>query len=135
MKFLIVDDSPTMLRIIRNALQEIGYDDIVEAEDGEDALEKLEENAPDFVVTDWNMPNMNGVDLTSNIRNHPEYSDLPILMITTRGMKEDVKTAMKAEVNNYIVKPFEPEVLEEKVDSCLERLRRRLRAPLSLSRT
>ncbi|WP_263788887.1 response regulator [Salinibacter grassmerensis] len=120
MKFLIVDDSPTMLRIIRNALQEIGYDDIVEAEDGEDALEKLEENAPDFVVTDWNMPNMNGVDLSSNIRNHPEYSDLPILMITTRGMKEDVKTAMKAEVNNYIVKPFEPEVLEEKVDSCLE---------------
>ena len=120
MKFLIVDDSPTMLRIIRNALQEIGYDDIVEAEDGEDALEKLEENAPDFVVTDWNMPNMNWVDLTSNIRNHPEYSDLPILMITTRGMKEDVKTAMKAEVNNYIVKPFEPEVLEEKVDSCLE---------------
>ncbi|MCS3645376.1 response regulator [Salinibacter ruber] len=120
MKFLIVDDSPTMLRIIRNALQEIGYDDIVEAEDGEDALEKLEENAPEFVVTDWNMPNMNGVDLTSNIRNHPEYSDLPILMITTRGMKEDVKTAMKAEVNNYIVKPFEPEVLEEKVDSCLE---------------
>ncbi|MCS4195262.1 response regulator [Salinibacter ruber] len=120
MKFLIVDDSPTMLRIIRNALQEIGYDDIVEAEDGEDALEKLEENALDFVVTDWNMPNMNGVDLTSNIRNHPEYSDLPILMITTRGMKEDVKTAMKAEVNNYIVKPFEPEVLEEKVDSCLE---------------
>ncbi|MCS3671835.1 two-component system chemotaxis response regulator CheY [Salinibacter ruber] len=120
MKFLIVDDSPTMLRIIRNALQEIGYNDIVEAEDGEDALEKLEENAPDFVVTDWNIPNMNGVDLTSNIRNHPEYSDLPILMITTRGMKEDVKTAMKAEVNNYIVKPFEPEVLEEKVDSCLE---------------
>jgi two-component system chemotaxis response regulator CheY len=120
MKFLIVDDSPTMLRIIRNALQEIGYDDIVEAEDGEDALETLEDTAPDFVVTDWNMPNMNGVDLTSNIRNHPEYSDLPILMITTRGMKEDVKTAMKAEVNNYIVKPFEPEVLEEKVDSCLE---------------
>jgi two-component system chemotaxis response regulator CheY len=120
MKFLIVDDSPTMLRIIRNALQKIGYDDIVEAEDGEDAMEKLEENAPDFVVTDWNMPNMNGVDLTVNIRNHPEYSDLPILMITTRGMKEDVKTAMKAEVNNYIVKPFEPEVLEEKVDSCLE---------------
>ena len=120
MKFLIVDDSPTMLRIIRNALQEIGYDDIVEAEDGEDALEKLEDAAPDFVVTDWNMPNMNGVDLANNIRSHPDYSDLPILMITTRGMKEDVKTAMKAEVNNYIVKPFEPEVLEEKVDSCLE---------------
>jgi two-component system chemotaxis response regulator CheY len=120
MKFLIVDDSPTMLRIIRNALEEIGYDDIVEAEDGEDALGKLEEADPDFVVTDWNMPNMNGVDLTANIRDHPQYSGLPVLMITTRGMKEDVKTAMKAEVNNYIVKPFEPEVLEEKIDSCLE---------------
>jgi two-component system chemotaxis response regulator CheY len=120
MKFLIVDDSPTMLRIIRNALEEIGYDNIVEAEDGEDALEKLEEADPDFVVTDWNMPNMNGVDLTNNIRNHPQYSNLPVLMITTRGMKEDVKTAMKAEVNNYIVKPFEPEVLEEKINSCLE---------------
>jgi len=120
MKFLIVDDSPTMLRIIRNALEEIGYDDIVEAEDGEDAFGKLEDADPDFVVTDWNMPNMNGVDLATNIRNHPEYADVPILMITTRGMKEDVKTAMKAEVNNYIVKPFEPEVLEEKVNSCLE---------------
>ena len=120
MKFLIVDDSPTMLRIIRNALEEIGYDDIVEAEDGEDALGKLEDADPDFVVTDWNMPNMNGVDLTANIRNHPQYSGLPVLMITTRGMKEDVKTAMKAEVNNYIVKPFEPEVLEEKINSCLE---------------
>jgi len=117
MKFLIVDDSPTMLRIIRNALEEIGYDDIVEAEDGEDAFGKLEDADPDFVVTDWNMPNMNGVDLATNIRNHPEYADVPILMITTRGMKEDVKTAMKAEVNNYIVKPFEP---EEKVNSSLE---------------
>ena len=120
MKFLIVDDSPTMLRIIRNALQKIGYDDVVEAEDGEDALGKLEDADPDFVVTDWNMPNMNGVDLTANIRDHPEHADVPILMITTRGMKEDVKTAMKAQVNNYIVKPFEPEVLKEKVDSCLE---------------
>jgi len=120
MKFLIVDDSPTMLRIIRNALKEIGYDDIVEAEDGEDAMEKLEAEGPDFVVTDWNMPNMNGVDLATNIREHPEYSDLPILMITTRGMKEDVKTAMEAEVNNYIVKPFEPDVLDEKINHCLE---------------
>lgn len=120
MRFLIVDDSPTMLRIIRNALQKIGYDDIVEAEDGEDALGKLEDADPDFLVTDWNMPNMNGVDLTNNIRNHSQYSDIPVLMITTRGMKEDVKTAMEAEVNNYIVKPFEPEVLKEKIDSCLE---------------
>ncbi|MFB6272782.1 MAG: response regulator [Salinibacter sp.] len=120
MKFLIVDDSPTMLRIIRNALKEIGYEDIEEAEDGQDAMEKLEGTSPDFVITDWNMPKMNGVDLAKNIRNHPQYARLPILMITTRGMKEDVKTAMKAEVNNYIVKPFEPEVLDEKIDHCLE---------------
>jgi len=120
MKFLIVDDSPTMLRIIRNALNEIGYDDVEEAEDGEEAMEILESTSPDFVITDWNMPNMNGVDLTKNIRAHPQYGHIPILMITTRGMKEDVKTAMKAEVNNYIVKPFEPEVLDEKIDHCLE---------------
>ncbi len=120
MKFLIVDDSPTMLRIIRNALNEIGYSEIDEAGDGQEAMEMLESSSPDFVVTDWNMPNMNGVDLARNIRNHPRYGGLPILMITTRGMKEDVKTAMKAEVNNYIVKPFEPEVLDEKINHCLQ---------------
>jgi two-component system chemotaxis response regulator CheY len=120
MKFLIVDDSPTMLRIIRNALNEIGHDNIDEASDGEEAMTMLESSDPDFVVTDWNMPNMNGVDLARNIRDHPQYKNLPILMITTRGMKEDVKTAMKAQVNNYIVKPFEPEVLDEKIDHCLQ---------------
>jgi two-component system chemotaxis response regulator CheY len=120
MKFLIVDDSPTMLRIIRNALKEIGYDEVEEAEDGQEAMNMLESVSPDFVITDWNMPNMNGVDLAKNIRNHPEYGRVPILMITTRGMKEDVKTAMKADVDNYIVKPFEPEVLDEKVEDCLE---------------
>ncbi len=119
MKFLIVDDSPTMLRIIRNALKEIGYDEVEEAEDGQEAMNMLESVSPDFVITDWNMPNMNGVDLAKNIRNHPDYGRVPILMITTRGMKEDVKTAMKADVDNYIVKPFEPEVLDEKVEDCL----------------
>lgn len=120
MQFLIVDDSPTMLRIIRNALKEIGYDEVEEAEDGQEAMDMLESVSPDFVVTDWNMPNMNGVDLAKNIRNHPDYGHVPILMITTRGMKEDVKTAMEADVDNYIVKPFEPEVLDEKIESILE---------------
>lgn len=120
MKFLIVDDSPTMLRIIRNALKEIGYDEVEEAEDGQEALNMLESVSPDFVITDWNMPNMNGIDLAKNIRDHPQYGHVPILMITTRGMKEDVKTAMKADVDNYIVKPFEPQVLDEKVGDCLE---------------
>jgi len=120
MQFLIVDDSPTMLRIIRNALNEIGYSDIDEAGDGEEAIKMMATTDPDFVITDWNMPNMDGVELATTLRNHPEYRHLPILMITTRGMKEDVKTAMRAEVNNYIVKPFEPEVLDEKIDHCLQ---------------
>ncbi len=116
MRFLVVDDSPTMRRIVCNALREIGYEDIEEAEDGEDAIETLEASSPDFVITDWNMPNMNGLDLTKSIRNHAQHAHLPILMITTRGMKEDVVTAMQAKVNNYIVKPFTPDVLREKID-------------------
>lgn len=116
MKFLIVDDSPTMRRIVCNALREIGYSDLEEAEDGSRALEKLGTAAVDFVITDWNMPNMNGLDLTKTIRSHPRLNELPILMITTRGMKEDVLAAMHARVNNYIVKPFTPEVLRDKIN-------------------
>ena len=116
MKFLVVDDSPTMRRIVCNALKEIGYTDLVEAGDGNEALEQLEATGPDFVITDWNMPNMNGLDLTKSIRAHATYGHLPILMITTRGMKEDVLEAMQARVNNYVVKPFTPQVLREKID-------------------
>ncbi len=119
MKFLVVDDSPTMRRIVCNALREIGYDELSEAEDGEDALEKLDAEPVDFLVTDWNMPNVNGLELTREIRNHPERGELPILMITTRGMKEDVMDAMQARVNNYVVKPFTPDVLREKIDLIL----------------
>lgn len=120
MKFLVVDDSPTMRRIVCNALREIGYDELSEAEDGEDALEKLDAEPVDFLVTDWNMPNVNGLELTREIRNHPERGELPILMITTRGMKEDVMDAMQARVNNYVVKPFTPDVLREKIDLILK---------------
>ena len=116
MKFLVVDDSPTMRRIVCNALKEIGYTDLVEAGDGEEALDQLEAHSPEFVITDWNMPNMNGLELTRAIRAHATYGELPILMITTRGMKEDVLEAMKARVNNYVVKPFTPQVLREKID-------------------
>lgn len=119
MKFLIVDDSPTMRRIVSNALSEIGHEEVAEAENGSDALATLDDDSVDFVITDWNMPEMDGLELTKSIRNHAEYSDLPILMITTRGMKEDVMAAMQAEVNNYIVKPFTPDVLEEKIDLVL----------------
>ena len=119
MKFLVVDDSPTMRRIICNALTEIGYTEVLEAEDGMQALEKLNIVPIDFVITDWNMPNMNGLALTKNIRNHPDLTELPVLMITTRGMQEDVIAAMHARVNNYIVKPFTPLTLREKIDMVL----------------
>ena len=120
MKFLVVDDSPTMRRIIRNALGELGYDDMAEAEDGSKALQVLEEEAIDFIITDWNMPNTNGLQLTKAVRSHSEYGRLPILMITTRGMKEDVITAMKARVSSYVIKPFTPDVLEEKINLSLQ---------------
>lgn len=120
MKFLVVDDSPTMRRIVCNALEEIGYDDIVEAEDGEDALEQLNSHAIDFLITDWNMPNMDGLELAKAVRGDSDLSHLPILMVTTRGMKEDVVEAMQADVDNYIVKPFTPDVMEEKIESILQ---------------
>ncbi len=120
MKFLVVDDSPTMRRIVTNALKEIGYEDVAEAEDGEDAVTKLESHSFDFLVTDWNMPNMNGLELTQHVRSHETYGDMPILMVTTRGMKEDVMAAMQARVNNYVVKPFTPDVLREKIEMILK---------------
>lgn len=120
MKFLVVDDSPTMRRIICNALREIGYTEMLEAEDGQEAIEKLNIVPIDFVITDWNMPNMNGLSLTKSIRKHPDLKDLPVLMITTRGMHEDVIAAMYARVNNFIVKPFTPLVLREKIDMVLK---------------
>ena len=106
MKFLVVDDSSTMRRIVCNALRDLGHTDLVEAADGAEALDQLEATRPDFVVTDWNMPNLNGLELTKSIRGHAEFGGLPILMITTRGMKEDVLAAMQARVNNYGVKGF-----------------------------
>lgn len=120
MKFLVVDDSPTMRRIICNSLRDIGYTELQEAEDGQEALERLNLMPFDFVITDWNMPNMNGLALTKSIRSHPDLDEIPILMITTRGMQEDVIAAMHARVNNYIVKPFTPGVLREKIDTILK---------------
>ncbi len=122
MKFLIVDDSPTMRRIVANSLQSLGYNNIVEAEDGKDAVGKLESEKFDFVITDWNMPNMTGLELTKYIRSEPKFGNLPILMVTTRGLKQDVIEALQAKVNNYIIKPFTPPVLKEKIDAILSSL-------------
>jgi len=120
MKFLVVDDSPTMRRIVCNALRDIGYSEVVEAEDGNDALDKIDAHTFEFIITDWNMPNMNGLDLTKSIREHDQIGEIPILMITTRGMQEDVIAAMQARVNNYIVKPFTAKILREKIDMILK---------------
>ncbi len=119
MRFLVVDDSPTMRRIVINALKTFGYSEFVEAGEGQEALTKLASDPVDFVITDWNMPIMNGLDLTRAIRSTPNYSNLPILMVTTRGLKQDIIEALKAKVNNYVVKPFTPQVLKEKIDAVL----------------
>jgi two-component system chemotaxis response regulator CheY len=106
-----------MRRIVINALHSFGYDNIVEAEDGLDAYNKLQAEPVDFVVTDWNMPNMNGLELTKAIRGNNKFASLPILMVTTRGLKQDIIEALQARVNNYVVKPFTPQVLKEKIDA------------------
>jgi two-component system chemotaxis response regulator CheY len=123
MHFLVVDDSPTMRRIVINALKTFGFEDVVEAEDGQDALAKLQQNKVDFVITDWNMPNMTGLELTKAIRTDDKFKHLPILMVTTRGLKSDIVEALKAKVNNYVVKPFTPQVLREKIGAVLKALK------------
>lgn len=119
MKFLVVDDSPTMRRIVINALKSFGYNDVIEAADGELAVDQLNAEKVDFVITDWNMPNMTGLELTQYIRGNEKFKSIPILMVTTRGLKADIIEALKARVNNYVVKPFTPQVLKEKMDAVL----------------
>lgn len=114
-KIMFVEDSPTMRRIIANSLSRIGVSEVVEAENGVDALGKMEGKNFDMIITDWNMPEMNGQELVENLRGQDKYKDMPIVMITTRGMQDDVMNAIKSGVNGYIVKPFTPEVLEKKM--------------------
>lgn len=118
MKFLVVDDSATMRRIIVNSLQRIGFNDHVEASDGVEAL-ALFDSSIDFLITDWNMPNMGGLELVKAIRAREDGKRLPILMVTTRSVREDIIQAAEAGVNNYIVKPFTPQVLKEKINLIL----------------
>lgn len=117
MKILVVDDSVTMLRIITNTLKRLGYSDVVTAENGQEALDKYRSNKPDLILTDWNMPIMNGYQFVLAIRKIDP--DTPIVMITTEGGKSSVITALKAGVNNYIVKPFTPTILQEKLSGVL----------------
>jgi len=120
MKILVVDDSSTMRRIIKNTLVRIGHSDLLEAEDGAKAWEVMQQNSDiDVLITDWNMPEMNGLQLVQKVRAEDKYADLPIIMVTTEGGKTEVITALKAGVNNYIVKPFTPQVLQEKLEAVL----------------
>lgn len=120
MKLLVVDDSSTMRRIIKNTLQRLGHKDILEAEHGGEAWSILENNPDiDILITDWNMPEMNGLELVRRVRAESKYKDMPIIMVTTEGGKAEVITALKAGVNNYIVKPFTPQVLKEKLEDVL----------------
>ncbi len=119
-RFLAVDDSPTMRRIVVNTLKRIGFNDVVEATNGKDALVKLYSEKIDFIITDWNMPEMNGLEFVQAVKADDNYKNIPILMITTRGVKDDIIQAMKVGVSSYIVKPFTPQTLKEKIESILK---------------
>jgi two-component system, chemotaxis family, chemotaxis protein CheY len=122
LKFLIVDDFSTMRRIVRNLLKEAGYANAEEAEDGVTALQKLKGAKFDFVVSDINMPNMNGFELLSQIRADDALKHLPVLMITAEARKEDIVMAAQAGASGYIVKPFTKATLEEKVAKIMQKL-------------
>ena len=117
MKILTVDDFSTMRRIIRNMLRQLGYSNVVEAEDGAEALSLLQREKVDFVISDWNMPNMSGLDLIKAIRADEYLKPLPVLLVTAEALKENVVEALKAGVNNYVIKPFTAETLKEKIDA------------------
>jgi two-component system chemotaxis response regulator CheY len=119
MKFLVVDDSATMRRIVLNSLQRIGFTSCVEAADGREALDKFDASIG-FVITDWNMPNMSGTDLARALRARSDSgATVPILMVSARSVREDIIAALECGVNNYIVKPFTPQVLKEKIDQLI----------------
>lgn len=115
MRILAVDGSATMRRIIRNHLKQVGYEDVDEAENGRTALALLAKGPYDLLVTDWHMPEMSGLDLVREVRKSDSLRHMPILMVTTVSAKEDIVTALKAGVNNYVVKPFDTEILHTKI--------------------
>lgn len=120
MKVLVVDDSTTARKIVVHMLKQIGYDAVLEAVDGREALDRLQaEGDFDLLVTDWNMPQMNGLDLTLSVRGDDHLAKLPILMVTTRSMSRDIVAAMKAGVSGYITKPFEVATLHQKLEKLL----------------
>ncbi|MCD6197234.1 MAG: chemotaxis response regulator CheY [Deltaproteobacteria bacterium] len=122
MRILVVDDFATMRKVIKNLLRQSGYQNVTEAEDGVVALKELRSQKIDFVISDWNMPNMTGIELLKAVRADSELSSLPFLMVTAESLKDNVLEAVKAGVSNYIVKPFTAEVLNEKIEKIIENL-------------
>jgi two-component system, chemotaxis family, chemotaxis protein CheY len=119
-KILVVDDFATMRKVIRNLLKQIGYENVVEAENGQVAMRTLKSQKVDFIISDWNMPTMSGLELLKAVRADEELNSTPFLMVTAEALKENVVEAVKSGVNNYIVKPFTAEVLEEKIKKIVE---------------
>ncbi|MDX9714384.1 MAG: chemotaxis response regulator CheY [Dissulfurispiraceae bacterium] len=120
-KVLVVDDFPTMRRIVKNLLKQLGFENIDEAEDGNMALNKLRGGSFGLVVSDWNMPNMEGIELLRNLRSDDALKEIPFLMVTAEAEKEKVIEAIKAGVDNYIVKPFTAEILKEKLEKIADK--------------
>ncbi|MBK1647450.1 chemotaxis response regulator CheY [Rhabdochromatium marinum] len=123
MKILIVDDFSTMRRIIKNLLRDLGFNNTSEADDGSTALPMLKNGAYEFLVTDWNMPNMQGIELLKAVRADERLKDLPVLMVTAEAKREQIMEAAQAGVNGYIVKPFTAETLKEKIDKIFDRVK------------
>jgi two-component system chemotaxis response regulator CheY len=122
MKILVVDDFSTMRRIVKNLLRDLGFTNISEADDGSTAWPMLQNGDFDFVVTDWNMPGMQGIDLLKNIRADARLAHIPVLLVTAEAKKEQIVMAAQAGVNGYIVKPFTAATLKAKLDKIFERL-------------
>lgn len=121
-KILVVDDFATMRKVIRNLLKQVGYENIVEAEDGVTALKALKSQKIDLIISDWNMPNMTGLELLKAVRADEELKPTPFLMVTAEALQDNVIAAVKAGVSNYIVKPFTAEVLNDKIKKILEKI-------------
>ncbi len=122
MKILIVDDFSTMRRIIKNLLRDLGFTNTQEADDGVTALPMLKSGDFDFLVTDWNMPGMTGIDLLKEVRSDEKLVSLPVLMVTAEAKRDQIVEAAQAGVNGYVVKPFTAQVLKEKIDKIFERV-------------
>ena len=122
LNFLVVDDFSTMRRIVRNLLKELGYNKIEEAEDGVDALEKIRAGQIDFVVADWNRPNMDGLELLKTIRADDALKHIPVMMVTAEAKKENIIAAAQAGASGYVVKPFTAAILEEKLNKVFEKM-------------